>query len=129
MQQFSIMSFMLLLIASATLEKLQNLPTKFWINVGIFLGVIIAAVVIWRFIHQMNKIWLSVIIFLICAIIGFNWIYERNEPEFMTPVIEPLAEFFPSKGAYHTTQQQEPGTSKTKTKPKDKPKEKTAPQR
>ena len=115
--------------AVATLYRSRVSGTMIAMLIVAALIAIIAAVVIWRFIHQMNKIWLSVIIFLICAIIGFNWIYERNEPEFMTPLIEPLAEFFPSKGAYHTTQQQEPGTSKTKTKPKDKPKEKSAPQR
>lgn len=120
---------MLLIIASATLEKLQNLPQKFWINAGIFVGVIIAAVVIWRFIHNVNKIWLSVVIFLILAIVGFNWIYERNEPEFMTPVIAPLAEFFPSKGAYKESQAKDPEQLEKTKAPKKKPQEKTAPQR
>lgn len=119
---------MLPILASATVEKLQHLPQKFWINAGIFIGVIIAAVILWRFIHNVNKIWLSIVILLIIGIIGFNWIYERNEPEFMTPVIAPVAQFFPSKGEYKATQAQDPETEKTKAQ-KKKPQEKTAPKR
>jgi hypothetical protein len=33
-------------------------------------------------------------------VVGFQWIYERNEPKWATPVVEKLANFFPSKGQY-----------------------------
>jgi hypothetical protein len=44
-----------------------------------------------------NKVVLAVVVLVVLSIIGFNWIYERNEPAWATPVIEKIAEFLPSK--------------------------------
>jgi len=56
----------------------------------------------------MNKVVLTVIVLIVLSTIGFNWIYQRNEPAWATPVVEKLAGFFPSKGAYATKQTQNP---------------------
>ncbi len=116
---------MLLLLASATTDKLRHLPQKFWINCAIFVGIILAAVIAWRFLRDVNKIVLGIVIFLVCAIIGFNWIYERNEPEFLTPYIDPIAQFFPTKGSYEVKQTTEPGEKPKPGSTKPKPGEKT----
>ncbi|MCW5549526.1 MAG: hypothetical protein KIT44_11240, partial [Opitutaceae bacterium] len=52
----------------------------------------------------MNKAILGAIVFVLVTVIGFQWIYERNEPAWATPVVEKLANFFPSKGSYQDKQ-------------------------
>ena len=52
----------------------------------------------------MNKAVLGAIVFVLVTVISFQWIYERNEPDWATPVVEKLANFFPSKGQYQNKQ-------------------------
>jgi hypothetical protein len=67
-----------------------------WINFAMGVLIFIAAVILIRKAAEMNKVLLSVIIFVVVTTVGFNWVYSRNEPKFLTPVIEPIANFFPS---------------------------------
>ena len=96
------------LLALTALEKTANVPTKVWINLGI--GVVVFFVVIYviKQAAQVNKIWLAIIAFVIFALVGFNWIYSRNEPKFLTPLVDKIAPFFPSAGSYNAKQQQSP---------------------
>lgn len=89
---------MLPLLAVTTLEKLRNVPDKVWFNLALGVLIFIAAIILVRKAAEMNKVLLAAIIFVILSGVGFNWIYARNEPRFMTPIIEPLAKFFPSVG-------------------------------
>lgn len=93
-----IIPFMSLLLAAATttLEKMQAVPMKVWLNVGMAVLIFVAIIILIRKAADMNKVVLSAIIFVILTSVGFNWVYARNEPKFMTPFIEPLAKFFPS---------------------------------
>jgi uncharacterized membrane protein len=88
----------MLLLAATTFEKLQAVPAKVWLNLGMAVLIFIAAIIVLRKAAEMNKVVLSAIIFVILTSVGFNWVYARNEPSFMTPIIEPLAKFFPSAG-------------------------------
>ena len=102
------MKTMLLLAAAAAptaLEKLKQVPPAFWLKVGIAILAVILLVVVLRKVAQMNKIVLTVIVLIILSTVGFNWIYERNEPAWATPVVEKLAGFFPTKGSYDNKQQ------------------------
>ena len=58
----------------------------------------------------MNKIILTIVIFVIIGIFGISWVYNRNEPAFLTPIIAPIADsgFLPTKGAYDNKQTQDP---------------------
>ena len=61
--------------------------------------VVVVAVVV-RYAAQMNKLVLSLIVFLLFSVVSFQWVYERNEPRFMTPYVEQVAPFFPGKIEY-----------------------------
>lgn len=122
---------MLLLLAAAEkvtpLQKLQSISGQFWLKV--FLGILAFALFIYLFkkIMGMNKIILVIICGVIFGVVGVNWIYNRNEPAFMTPIIEPIANsgFLPTKGAYEVKQQQEtdkPGLKKNAPAPASTPK-------
>lgn len=86
----------MLLFAATALEKMHAVPTKVWLNIGLAILILVAVVIIIRKAAEMNKVLLGVIIFVVVTIVGFNWIYARNEPKFLTPIVEKIAPFFPS---------------------------------
>ena len=90
----------MLLLATTTLEKLQAVPTRFWINAGIFIIGGWLAIMLFRHAAKMNRLVLIMIIGLVLTTVGFQWIYERNEPRFLTPYVNLIAPFFPSKGMF-----------------------------
>ncbi len=89
---------LLLAAASSVTDKVSGIPAGVWLRLGIGLLALIATVVVLRKLAKMNKVVLGVVVFVVLSIVGFNWIYERNEPAWATPVVEKLAQFFPTKG-------------------------------
>jgi len=97
-----------LLIAATALEKLQTLKPDVWMKIGIGVGGFILAILLWRRVMKMNKVIAGVIIFVVTTVVFFSWVYNRNEPKFLTPLVERIAPFFPSAGAYNAKQQSQP---------------------
>ena len=87
------------LATASLLARIQAVPRSVWIDLAIAIGVLVGAVIVLRRIAKMNKVILGVIVVLILTFIGFNWIYERSEPAWATPVVSKLADFLPTKGA------------------------------
>lgn len=100
-------------LAVSALDKAARIPPSFWFKVAGGILVFLIAVVILRKVLQMNKFLIGIVCFVAFGIVGFSWIYNRNEPAFLTPVIDRIAPFFPSKGGYEIRQAEEPG-QKTK---------------
>ena len=100
----------MLLLAVTALEKVEKVPITFWFKVVGLILVFVVALFVLRKVAHMNKIILSIIVLCIGSIIGFQWIYERNEPEFLTPTINVIAQFFPTKGSYGNKQAQDANT-------------------
>lgn len=98
----------MVMFALTALEKLQRVPKSFWLMLGGAVLAVVVAVIVLRKVAATNKVVLSVVAFVAFTVVGVNWIYERNEPAFMTPVIEKIAPFFPSKGAYENKQASKP---------------------
>ena len=93
---------------SAALGKLEGIPREFWLKIGIAVLVLVGLVVAARKLAHVNKVVLAVILVIVFSTVGFNWIYQRNEPAWATPVVSKLADFFPSKGAYNDKQTKSP---------------------
>ncbi len=96
------------LLAVTALEKLQTLPPQVWLKIGVAIAAFVAVVLILRRVLKMNKIIAGVIVFVVGTVVFFSWVYNRNEPRFMTPIIEKVAPFFPSAGAYNAKQKTAP---------------------
>jgi len=96
------------LFAVTALEKLQTLPPDVWLKIGIAVGGFIIAILVFRRVMKMNKIIAGVIVFVVVTVVFFSWVYNRNEPKFLTPLVERVAPFFPSAGAYSSKQQNAP---------------------
>lgn len=90
----------MLILAVNVMEKIHALPKAVWVNIGIGVLFLILAIVLVKKAAQMNKVVLAAIIFIFGTVLFFNWVYERNEPAFLTPFIDKLAGFFPTKGSY-----------------------------
>ncbi len=96
------------------LEKLQGVSGQFWLKVILGFIVLAVAISIIKKAMGVNRIFMIILGMVVCGLCGVLWIYERNEPAFMTPIIDPIARsgFFPQKDSYENKQQQEP-TEKT----------------
>jgi len=91
----------MLFFAVTALGRLQNLPRKNLVNLGLGILVIIVAVIIIKEAARMNKFILATMIALTLLVVCFSWVYQRNEPKFLTPVIDEIAPFFPSAPTSH----------------------------
>jgi MFS superfamily sulfate permease-like transporter len=94
----------MLLLAVTAVEKLKTLPPDVWLKIGIGVAVFIAAIFLFRKVMKMNKIIGGIIVFVVGSVVFFSWVYNRNEPKFLTPIVEKIAPFFPSAGAYNAKQ-------------------------
>jgi amino acid transporter len=94
----------MLFLATSALEKAQSIPPATWLKLGIAVAAIVAVVVVLRAVAKMNKILLGVAVFVTVTIVFFSWVYNRNEPRWMSPVIDKIAPFFPSAGSYQDKQ-------------------------
>ncbi|MCM2274484.1 MAG: hypothetical protein NDI75_06840 [Candidatus Didemnitutus sp.] len=94
----------MLFLATSALESAQNIPPATWLKLGIGIAALVVAVVVLRTVAKMNKILLGVLVFVVFSVFFFSWVYNRNEPKWMTPVIEKIAPFFPSASSYANKQ-------------------------
>jgi hypothetical protein len=98
----------MLFLAASALESVKQIPPSTWVKIGIALAAIIVVVVVLRKVANMNKIILGVVIFVVFTVVFFSWVYNRNEPAFLTPIVDRIAPFFPSAGSYNAKQQSGP---------------------
>jgi len=94
----------MLFLAVTALEKVQTLPPAVWLKIGIAIGAFVLAIFLYRRLMKMNKVIAGIIVFVAGTIVFFSWVYNRNEPKFLTPLVEKIAPFFPSAGSYATKQ-------------------------
>ncbi len=98
----------MLLFAVAAIEKMKTLPPATWLKIGIAVAAFVIAVFVFRKIMRMNKVIAGVVVFVVFTVVFFSWVYNRNEPRFLTPMIDKIAPFFPSAGSYGAKQQSGP---------------------
>lgn len=78
--------------------RLATVPMNFWLVLALGAAAIVALVMVLRQLAQTNKALLAVIAAVCLSVVGFSWIYERNEPTWATPAVSFLSGFFPTKG-------------------------------
>ncbi|MSU45731.1 MAG: hypothetical protein EXS42_01030 [Lacunisphaera sp.] len=89
----------MLLLAVTAMEKLKTLPPAVWVKIGIAVAAFIISILVLRRVMKMNKIIAAIIGFVVVTVVFFSWVYNRNEPKFLTPLVERIAPFFPSAGS------------------------------
>jgi len=91
-------------LAATTLDKLKAIPADVWVKLGAVVLGFILVIVLLRKLAGVNKLVLTMVVLFTLSVVGFNWIYERNEPKALTPIVEKIAPFFPAKDSYGTKQ-------------------------
>ena len=86
-----------MLLAVNVMEKLQHLPRKDLANLGLIVLVLIVAILIIKQAAKMNRFVLFMIILVTMMVVGLTWVYQRNEPKFLTPLIDGIAPFLPRR--------------------------------
>lgn len=84
----------------STLERLSRVPKQVWINFAICVVAAVIVVRLWRGLRKFNAFtpWLAAAV--AGTIILSYWTYERTEPAFLTPVVERLTFFLPTKAKH-----------------------------
>ncbi|MBI3884149.1 MAG: hypothetical protein HY302_00205 [Opitutae bacterium] len=95
-------------LAASALETMKTLPTDTWLKIGIAVASLVVAVIVLRKLAGMNKVIMGVVVFVVMTVVFFSWVYNRNEPKFLTPLVEKLAPFFPSAGSYNAKKNANP---------------------
>ncbi len=109
----------MLLFAATALEKIKAVPPMFWVKAAaVIIGFAVAYIVLQKLMN-VNKFLILVVGFVTVSILGVVWIYERNEPAFMTPIIEPIANsgFLPTKNGTELRSLNEDGTKSPRKTP------------
>jgi len=83
-----------------TWEKLQHVPKDTWINLGLCVLAVVIITRVWRGLKKFNDYapYIAVVVAM-SGLMGY-WVYERTEPAFLTPVVEPLTGFLPTKAKH-----------------------------
>jgi hypothetical protein len=78
-------------------ESLQPLYNQPWFPYA--LGVIgaIFAYSVFRTLSKLPRLVIYPIVGATCVIICMNWVYYRNEPEMLTPIVDAIAPWLPTK--------------------------------
>ena len=84
------------LLAVTALEAMKELPRDTWLKVGLIIAVIVILAIVLPKVFKMNKIILGVIVFVAGTIVLSTWVTQRNEPKFLTPLIDRIVPFFSS---------------------------------
>jgi hypothetical protein len=84
----------MMVLAVSALDKLRQVPLK---NLAIF-GLIILAVIVLIFLIKkaagMNRIIFVIVGGTLVLVLMLNWIFQRTEPKFLTPLIDKIAPMF-----------------------------------
>ncbi len=90
----------MLCLAASAVSKLHRIPRQNLVNLGLALLVLVVVIALIKVAARMNKFVLFAVIVVLVMVVGFTWVYERNEPKFLSPLIESLTPYFPSRPKY-----------------------------
>ncbi|MEX2043726.1 MAG: DUF6332 family protein [Opitutus sp.] len=90
-------AFLILAAQQTAWEQLQRVPSETWINIGICVAAVVIIARVWRVLRRFNDYapWLAAVV--AASMILFYWTYNRTEPRFLSPLIEPLTQIMPTR--------------------------------
>ncbi len=81
-------------------EKILAVPRDTWLSLLLGIAVIVLVKRVWRDLKEINDIvpWIALV--AVGGAVLLYWTYERTEPRLLTPLINKMAEVFPTKFEY-----------------------------
>jgi hypothetical protein len=78
-------------------EAFRQLPDGDWLRFGILLLVLLSVLSLVRVVSRVNGYVLLVAFCFGSTFLVANWVHNRTEPSFLTPVVDVVAPWFPKK--------------------------------
>jgi hypothetical protein len=78
-------------------KSLQPLYDQPWFPYALGCIGLLFAYSIFKTLNSLPKLVMYPIIGATCVIVCINWVYNRNEPELISPIVDAIAPFLPSK--------------------------------
>ena len=79
------------------LDKLRHVPRETWIGLLAWIFALIVIVRLWRGLKQINDYAPYLAAIFASAVLFLLMVYNRSEPAFLTPIVDRLTAFFPTK--------------------------------
>ena len=90
----------MLLFAVNIIHQIKGLPRKDVINFGLGLLVLLVLIFLIKVAARMNKFILGIVVVVMIMVVLSTWVYERNEPKFLSPFVDSIASYFPNRLKY-----------------------------
>lgn len=87
----------LLAAQPTTLDRLKRIPTDVWLNLVMWILAVVVIIRLWRALKRINDYAPYIAATLTAGVLFLTMVYYRNEPAFLTPVVDKLSHFFPAK--------------------------------
>ena len=84
------------------IDNLWSNPADFWLLVFGAIIVLLVLSVVFKKIIQVSQVVFVVALLIVAGVVMVKWVRDRNEPAFMTPVVNFVASFFPSSTTTQT---------------------------
>lgn len=79
-----------------------KMPEGDWLRFGILLLVLLAVLQVVRFLRSSNRYVVLFVVLVGGTGLMASWVHNRNEPQFLTPVVEIVAPWFPKRVKTYT---------------------------
>jgi len=77
-------------------DNLWFMPADFWLKIFAVIIVLFILSVVFKRIIQLSQVVFVVALLAVAGVILVKWVRDRDEPPFMTPVVNFVATFFPA---------------------------------
>lgn len=89
-----------LAVDAAKVQKIQGIPSQVWINLGLCVLGLVIILRLWRTLKNFNDFAPWIVSILASFMLLSYWTYNRNEPQFLSPVVDKLTLLLPTKSKH-----------------------------
>ena len=93
----SLVLLTILAAQSSAWDQIRRVPRQAWINFVICVLAVLIVVRLWRAMKKLNDYAPYIVAVLVTATVFSYWVYNRTEPRILSPLVDRLMPFFPTK--------------------------------
>mgnify|MGYP001557984484 CR=1 FL=1 len=93
----SVVALTMLAAQSSVWDQIRRVPRQAWINVVICVLAVLIVVRLWRAMKKLNDYAPYFVAVIVTTTVFFYWVYNRTEPRILSPLVDRLVPFFPTR--------------------------------
>ena len=93
----SLVVLAILAAQSSVWDQIRRVPRQAWINFVICVLAVLIVVRLWRTLKRLNDYAPYFVAAIVTTTVFFFWVYNRTEPRILSPLVDRLMPFFPTK--------------------------------